>query len=290
MDNTNEQHNPGILKPEDYLEPGCPLCEDPYGAEPKVRRIPQQRIIEKMDEYMARRDYDGAERHLLYWLEEARLGQDLRGELMVRNELVGHYRKTQNKEAAFLHGARALELLAELEFEGTISSGTTYVNVATAYNAFGEQEESLRLFEKARAVYESVPGTDPSLLGGLYNNMALVCVALKQFDRADDLYKKALQVMAEVPGGDLEQAITCINMADAAEAELGPEAAEGRICELMDRAYALLDQTSAPRDGYYAFVCEKCAPAFSWYGYFLQAEELNRRAGEIYAANQKPDR
>ena len=54
----------------------------------------------------------------------------------------------------------------------------------------------------------------------------------------------------------------------------------------MDQAYELLDQSKAPRDGYYAFVCEKCAPAFSWYGFFLQAEELQKRADEIYSKNR----
>ena len=62
------------------------------------RAIPQQRVIEKLDEYMSRRDYAGAERHLLYWLEEARAGGDLRGALMLRNALVGHYRKTGQRE------------------------------------------------------------------------------------------------------------------------------------------------------------------------------------------------
>ena len=270
------------LKPEDYLEPACPFCEEPYGAPPKVKSVPQRRIMEKMDDYMSRRDYKGAEKHLLYWLEEAQLGKDLRGELMIRNELVGHYRKTSGREAALEHAKRALQLLEELEFEGTISSGTTYVNVATAYNAFGKDEESLALFEKARAVYESVPGVDPSLLGGLYNNMGLVCVSLKRFDEAAALYEKAMQVMSGVPGGELEQAITCINMANAAEDEHGPEEGEHRINELMDQAYELLDRSKASRDGYYAFVCEKCAPAFSWYGFFLQAEDLQKRADEIY--------
>ena len=89
-----------ILKPEDYVEPSCVLCGDPYGAPPKVKPVPQQRIIEKMNDYMSRRDYDGAERHLLYWLEEAKLGQDERGQLMLRNELVGHYRKVGNRDKA----------------------------------------------------------------------------------------------------------------------------------------------------------------------------------------------
>lgn len=275
------------LQPEDYVEPQCLLCGEPYGAEPKAKPIPQQRIVEKLDEYMSRRDYAGAERHLLYWLEEARLGGDRRGELLVCNELVGHYRKAANRDKALSFAVRALSLLRELEFDGTISSGTTYVNTATACSAFGENERALELFEKARAVYEATPRTEPQLLGGLYNNMALALAALRRFPEAFALYDKAFAVMGTVPAGALEQAITCLNMANAAEAEEGMEAAEHRIFELLDRASELLDDPSAPRDGYYAFVCEKCAPTFSYYGYFLEAEELNRRAKEIYAQNER---
>ncbi len=277
MDNHNAP-----LRPEDYAEPRCLLCDEPYGAAPEVRPVPQQRIIEKMDDYMSRRDYAGAERHLLYWLEEAKLGRDLRGELLVRNELVGHYRKTGDREKAMQNAAEALELLKTLDFAGTISAGTTYVNAATAYNAFGENEAALPLFEEAKKVYESSPRTDPALLGGLYNNMALTCVSLGRFDRAFPLYEQAMDVMGKVPGGKLEQAITCLNMADAVEAEQGMEQGERRIYELVDKAYDLLQDLEAPRDGYYAFVCEKCAPSFSHYGYFSAARELKQIAEELY--------
>ena len=179
-----------------------------------LQPIPQQRVVEKLDEYMSHRDYAGAERHLLYWLEEARAAGDKRGELMVRNELVGHYRKVGDKEKALAHGDAALALIDELGFAGTISAGTTYTNLATACNAFGENARSLELFEKAASLYEGSSYTEPSLLGGLYNNMALTCVALRLFDRADELYRKALDVMGRVEHGQLEQAITYLNMAD----------------------------------------------------------------------------
>ena len=274
-----------------------------------IRPVPQQRIIEKMNEYMSRRDYSGAQRHLLYWLEEARLGRDLRGELMLRNELVGHYRKTAQKEPAMESAERAVELLALLDMEDTISAGTTYVNIATAYNAFGEYDRSMEMFRKARAAYEGSTNTEPQLLGGLYNNMALTCTALKRYEEALELYEKALLVMAEVLDGELEQAITYLNMANTVEAKQGMESGEVRISELVERAEELLEAKSAEllgsgdallvtfsnggavlsdlsremrsRLGYYAFVCEKCAPTFSYYGYFLAAERLKDRSDRL---------
>ena len=136
------------IKPEDYAEPRCLLCGEPYGAKPSVKPVPQMRIIEKINDYMSRRDYNGVERHLSYWLEEAKLGGDKKGELMIRNEFVGHYRKTGNKEKAFENGDAALKLLKELNMENSISAGTTYTNIATAYNAFGRNGDALSLFEK----------------------------------------------------------------------------------------------------------------------------------------------
>ena len=272
----------GYLEPEDYAEPRCLLCDEPYGKAPEVKPVPQQRIIEKMNDYMSRRDYAGAERHLLYWLEEAKLGHDAGGELMLRNELVGHYRKTSEKEKAFESADEALRLVDELDFDGSISAGTTYINVATAYNAFGENEKSIVYFEKAAKAYEAHKNTASALLGGLYNNMALTCVALGRFEQADGLYNKALKVMENVENGKLEQAITYLNMADALEAQYGQGEKENEIYALVDKAYDCLNDKDIKRDGYYAFVCEKCAPSFSYYGYFLAAKELTERAESIY--------
>jgi hypothetical protein len=70
-------------------------------------------------------------------------------------------------------------------------------------------------------------------------------------------------------------------MASAAEAEFGLEAAGEIIADYAERAEALLEACTA-RDGYYAFVCEKCASVFDYYGYFFYANELKKRAKEIY--------
>ena len=270
-----------------------------------IRPVPQRRIIDKMDEYMSRRDYNSAERHLLYWLEEAKLGGDMQGQLMLRNELVGHYRKTGQKEPAMESAARALELLRKLDMESTITAGTTYVNIATACGAFGDHERAIRLFEKARTAYESSSQTETQLLGGLYNNMALTCTELGRCEEALALYEKAADLMGRVPDGELEQAITYLNMANTVEVQLGLEAGEQQINALVERAEELLEakgeellgkgeaaltdgtdlramkQEERARLGYYAFVCEKCAPTFAYYGYFMTAESLTERSEEL---------
>ena len=278
-----EQSN-HTIGPADYAEPRCPLGGETYASAPASIPVPQRRIIEKMDEYMSRRDYAGAERHLLYWLEEAKLGADARGELMIRGELIGHFRKTGNREAALREVDAALALLKRMDFENSISAGTTYVNSATALSAFGEHERALSLFENARRIYESTPGTAAELLGGLYNNMALDLAALGRYAEAERLYDLAMEKMLGVPGGGLEAAITCLNRADLLEQAGGAET-EARITALCEEAVRLLKETDAPKDGYYAFVLEKCAPALDHHGFFLDAEELRAESARIYAEN-----
>ena len=272
----------GPLRPEEYLEPDCPLCGNPLEAQSRGRPVPQQRILAKLDEYMGRRDFAGAERHLLYWLKEAELAGDHRGELLVLNELVGYYRKAGSRENALPYAERAIRLLGDMGFENSISAATTYVNAATAFSAFGENRRALELFEKGKALYESTPHTRADLLGGLYNNMALVLKNLERYDEAFRLYDKAMETMATVPGGALEQAITCLNIADAVAAQLGLEEGESRISELLERAERFIHDPSVPHDGYYAFVCEKCAPSFGYYGWFAVADDLLQEAEVIY--------
>ena len=267
------------------------------GAGAPYAPIPQKRIVEKLDAHMGRNDYAAAERHLLYWLSEACAVGDARGELMVRNELVGHFRKTGKREEAFAQAEAALRLVGELGLDDSLSAATTLTNAATALSAFGENDRALDLFSRAQVLYESAPDVDKRLVGGLYNNMALASVAAGRFDAADDFYRKAIDAMGQVENGELEQAISYLNMADAAcaraqtlhrvdepgeEGQLVDAALEREVCQLLDKAAALLDTPSVPHDGYYAFVCEKCAPTFAHYGYFLVDADLRERAKAIY--------
>ena len=247
-----------------------------------VRRVPRRRIMDKVDEYMGRRDYAGVERLLLYWLKEAEACRDDDGRLMVLGELIGHYRKTGDSAAARRCIESALVLLRSGERANTLDAATTLVNAATALHAFGRYEEALPLFEQAKALYGRQPDLPPELSAGLQNNMALTLVALGRYDEAFTLYRHALAILGDGDAGAPERAVTCLNMADAVAAQDGMEAGEAEIFRLLDEACALLARPGIPRDGYYAYVCEKCAPVLDGYGYFADAERLRRPAEEIY--------
>ena len=265
---------------EDYMDPACPLCGKPGETEP-ARPIPVGRVLEKLDEYEQADDMAGAERHLLYWLAEAEQNRDLRGQLTLNNELMGMYRMSGKHEQALVRSEKAAELVARLGLEETITAGTTWLNSGTVRVAAGNPAEGLIFFRKAEDNYGRNLSPDDPRRGGLYNNMGLCLTALEKYPEASEAFRKALDITARKEHGETEQAITWLNLADALAAEKGPEDAEDEVNDCLDKAAELLDTPSLPQNAYYAFVCDKCAPVFGHYGYFLEEAELRRRVEEI---------
>ena len=239
------------------------------------------RIMQKLDEHLSRNDYLSAERHLDYWLGEARLQGDDRAILFICNELIGLHRKLSHREQSLSFCQKALSQVEAMNIAENIGAATTYLNAATAYKAFGKAKEGIPLFERALAIYRrELPPTDLRF-GGLYNNLGLALCDLKEFEQAKACYQKALE-NTTANGSKPEEAVTHLNLATAAEQEWGLEKGEGEIAKRIALAWALLNDESLPWDGNYAFVCEKCAPTFRYYGYFLYANQLEERAKRIY--------
>lgn len=238
------------------------------------------RILSKLDSYLHKNDYASAERHLLYWLGEAEASGDVRVALLVNNELMGLYRKQGMEEQAIARVDAAIGLINDRGLQGQIGAATTLLNCATVYKAFGRADDALPLFDDAKAIYEAQLKPDDGRLGGLYNNMGLALSDLRRFGEARELYFKAIDIMKH-NGSDLEVAITVLNLATLSENELGLEESSEAVDEYLSQARDILENWTK-RDGYYAFVCEKCASVFGYYGYFAYEEELTERSRRIY--------
>ncbi|MBQ7161435.1 MAG: tetratricopeptide repeat protein, partial [Clostridia bacterium] len=117
-------------------------------------------------------------------------------------------------------------------------------------------------------------------------NMALTLADLKRWDEAEGYYQKALDNMRLTENGEAEQAVTWLNLADLYGARDGIEDAAERIDGCLETALALLDAPSLPHDGDYAYYCRTCAPTFRYYGRFADANDLEKRAEDIYESNR----
>lgn len=269
----------------DYKEPRCALCDGKDFYNPKQNapkgRIPVSRIIEKVDNCFNKNDYFEAGRLLEYWKNEAVSLNDTNGELAMQSELIGYYRKTDQKEKAFYSINRALELVKVLSQQDIPSGATVKLNCATAYKAFGEPAKALELYLDAEKTYIRTLNSKDERFGGLYNNMALAQVDLNDFSGALESYNKAILVMQNVQGGQADLAITYVNLAHLYQKINEKQ----KITDSLFKAYELLNLEQIKKDGYFAYVCSKCAPSFEYFGYTVIAKELTKLSESIYAGN-----
>ncbi len=267
----------------DYAEPACPLCggkEFYYPDESApLGRIPVGRVLEKADRLFGKNDSAEAGRLLTYWRDEAVALRDRQGELSMESELVGYYRKQGDRERGLHSVARALALTDELAQGDMPAGATVLINCATAYKAFGMAADALPLYRRAEETYRNTLSPNDERFGGLYNNMALALQDLGELREAEAAFFTALAIMETVPDGEAESAITCINLAHLYEAMDEPD----MIAGCMEKALSLLQSDHLRHDGAYAFVLEKCAPSFGYFGDAATCETLKKEAEDIYA-------
>ena len=92
-----------------------------------------------------------------------------------------------------------------------------------------------------------------------------------------------LYVVDALSFGEAEEAITWLNMTAMYEKRDGIEKAQEAIDRCLTEAWKKLEEAEKTAEaGYYAFVCDKCAPTFGYYGWFAVKNELQKRAEEIY--------
>ena len=112
------------------------------------------RILAKLDEFLHKNDYSSAERHLKYWLAESISNNDLNTELLIRNELMGLYRKLCKRDEAIECATTAVDKIYTFHIGHQVGAATTFLNAATVYKAFGMAEKAMPMFENAKEIYE----------------------------------------------------------------------------------------------------------------------------------------
>lgn len=268
----------------DYQEPRCPFDAAAYTGAPDSApcpvSLPVREVIQVLDGFYAQGRETEAEGFLEAWRQKARDGGDWRAELTFTNELLGQYRRSANGEKGLAAVDQALALIRCHRMGETLSGATVMLNAATTMKCFGRAAESIPVFRHVCRVFAAKLDPMDYRFAGLYNNMALSCADVADYEQAGQYFALALKIMerCENPGNDM--AVTCCNLAELYDKQ-DPE--DPRIGECMERAWSLLNDPSLPRDGYHAFTISKCAPSFDYFGYFLYSGALKERAAKIYA-------
>ena len=241
------------------------------------------RILEKLDNLFARREYAEAERLLRYWEKEGQASGDDRVYYLSVNEQMGLYRKLGRKEDALSAVRKMLRYLDRTNRRMSLEGATALLNAGTVYKAFNLSGEGLPLFEEAAFVYEELLKPEDKRLAGLYNNMSSALSDAGRLDEALAYCEKALEILSKSSGNEAEEAITYLNMTAMYEKRDGLADAQEAIDGCLTKAQKKLDEAKRTAEaGYLAFVFEKCAPTFGYYGWFSVKNDLMKQAEEIY--------
>lgn len=268
----------------DYKEPRCVFCDGkefyyPDSNAPKGR-IPVDRVTAKLDALLGKKDYEGAKSHLSYWLKEAEDLGDERGALAILNEMTGFYRKTAMEKEGLEAVEKAVALCGKLALDDCVEGATVLLNSATALHSFGKTEKALSLYGKAAKIYERDLRPDDVRLAGLYNNRATSYASSGMLAEAEKGYLDALKILEKQENSLNEIAVTYVNLAHVYEAD--GQKTFFDIKDALEKAYLYLTDEKTKKDAYNAFMCEKCAPSFDYFGYGDKGEDLLARAKEIY--------
>ncbi len=248
----------------------------------EIKKISVKDIIVTLDEFFSKNDLNSALNHLLFWENEAKKQNDLNALSQIYNEEIGLFRRLQDKENCIKTVNAVIDILENGNFKNGISVATIFVNIATAFKEFDFLKSAEKYYEKAERIYIENSFLNDYKTAALFNNRASLFWELQQYENALNYYFKAIKILKEQNIKHGEIAISLLNCAHIYY-EQNPF--DEKINPLLDEAYEFLNHKNLNFDGSYAFVCSKCAPSYSFFGQFLRAEELEKRAKQIYERN-----
>lgn len=131
--------------------------------------------------------------------------------LFVLNELIGYYRVTSKVEEGKKIADQLINIIYNKGWQNTIPAATSYLNIATMYRAFHENEIALSLYQQTEQIYANL-SSDDARLGAFYNNYSLLYMELKQYRQAIELAQKAWNIV-HVREDKAEEAVSLANLA-----------------------------------------------------------------------------
>lgn len=170
------------------------------------------KTLNELDRLFSEKRLDQVEEFLIGKLNVAEKEGDRGAVLSLLNELIGFYREMTQYDKALFRGNEALAIIEDLGLKGTISHGTTLLNLANALRATGKYDESIKTYNQVEDIYNRLLDKDDFRFASLYNNESLCHQSVEMYDRALGCLEKALGIVLAHKDADIELATTYTNM------------------------------------------------------------------------------
>lgn len=244
--------------------------------------IDMDRFFEKLDNLYAQAQLEEAGAFLRSSYDEALARDDRGAALAIVNERMGFCRERCLHEEAARCGEDALRLIRELALEGSITHGTTLLNIATACRAAGRLEEAEAGYREAIEIYAGQLGADDMRLASLYNNLALLYREQGRYEEAASTLKKAAALSAKREDTEIEYATSLVNLSSVLICLGDLEGAE----KYAGQALALFEKPANASDLHAYSAVSAMAEVLFAKDRYAESGQLYEKAAQIYAASQ----
>ena len=171
----------------------------------------EKEFLEELDRLFKLHNLDDISKYLEDSLNQALLDQNTSLIITILNEMIGFFRDISDFDTSYKYAKALYNLILKtpVDKKGLF---ITLINVANAYRAYGDLDNSILIFFKALNIYNDNNLDSPKELASLYNNLSLVYEEKKDFDTSLNYLNKALEVI-EMTNDLIKIASTYVNIA-----------------------------------------------------------------------------
>jgi len=173
------------------------------------------KIIKGLDELFEKNRLGEIEGYLAENMVKAMQEGDSACLLVLINEMVGFLRDSNRYEDSLTYAQKALDIIESEGLSGTVHHATTLVNYGNALRAAGRLETSIEAYTAAEKIFAKVLPADAFDFASLNNNLSLVYMEMREFDKAVECLMKALAIAEKTPGKGFELGVTWTNLGNS---------------------------------------------------------------------------
>lgn len=230
-----------------------------------------RKILTDYDAMFGKYNLAEIESYLVQQLRQAEAENENSIRVTLLNEIIGFCRDTSQREKTLAYCSELKSLADSMGMQGSIEYATVLLNIANAYRAFDLLDEASQLYLRVQDIYNKHIGTPDYLYASLYNNWSHVYQASGDYLKAKELLDKALAILMNGTGKEIQQATTRVNLASA----LMNSGDMGTYHEAVDHLNKALNifEKDGGRDFHYSAALAAMGDACSYTGDYLKALE-----------------
>ena len=170
-----------------------------------------EKVLTKLDSL----DRTLKERFLIEQLKIADEEEDINSRIALLNEMIDFCRDSCQYPKCRIYSNELLTLLEDESPNEARVYADSLLNIANAYRAAKDLEDSLEYYRKALEMYEVMLKPEDFMFAGICNSLALLYQEAGQYEAACEASNKALGILEFHPDKKSQKAITLTNLAQS---------------------------------------------------------------------------